>query len=205
MQALLGRVFARAAVYFGCTVAAMIGPGAGAAPPSDPQPALSFAAPQLIPPRGRPIVLEVNKGTLVKLGRPANTVFVADPDIADVQVKSPELIYISAKAPGTTVIYAVDANNEVLLNSPVRVQLDVSELRQSLQTLAPDALISADTAGTSLVLSGKVADSGQAERAQALAAAVVGGVKGGKVINRLSVITPTRSISASASPRSTAT
>jgi len=75
---------------------------------------------------GAPIVLEVNKGTLIRLSAPAATVFIANPDIADVQVKSPSLIYISAKAPGETVIYAVDASDGVLLNSPVRVEHDVS-------------------------------------------------------------------------------
>src|SRR6202047_4488234 len=77
---------------------------------------------------GAPIVLEVNKGTLIRLSAPAATVFIANPDIADVQVKSPSLIYISAKAPGETVIYAVDASDSVLLNSPVRVEHDLSRL-----------------------------------------------------------------------------
>jgi pilus assembly protein CpaC len=105
-------------------------------------------------------------------------------------VKSPELVYISAKSPGTTVIYAVDANNDVLLNAPVRVEFDISDLRQSLQNIVPNALVSADTAGNNLVLSGTVADAGQSEKVQALAAAIAGEVKGGKVINRLSVTTP---------------
>ncbi|HEY2538873.1 MAG TPA: type II and III secretion system protein family protein, partial [Stellaceae bacterium] len=50
--------------------------------------------------------------------------------------------------------------------------------------------ISADTAGSNLVLTGTVADAGQAERVQAVAASVVAAVKGGKVLNRLSVTTP---------------
>jgi len=63
-----------------------------------------------IPANGGRITLEVNKGTLIRLAGPAATVFVANPDIADVQVKSPTLVYISAKAPGETVIYSVDGN-----------------------------------------------------------------------------------------------
>ncbi len=63
------------------------------------------------------------EGTLIRLARPANTVFVANPDIADVQVKSPELVYITAKSPGATVIYAVDSDDNVLLNAPVRVSI----------------------------------------------------------------------------------
>jgi pilus assembly protein CpaC len=170
----------------------------GAPPAGDPPLAKTVApagatisvAARLIPPTGRPILLEANRGTLVRLARPASTVFVADPDIADVQVKSPQLVYITAKSPGTTVIYAVDASDNVLLNAPIRVVFNVSELRQSLQQVAPEASISADTAGSNLVLTGTVADAGQAERVQAVAASVVAAVKGGKVLNRLSVTTP---------------
>ena len=146
--------------------------------------------PTQIPANGRPIVLEVGKGTLIRLSRPASTVFVASPDIADVQIKSPELIYVSAKAPGQTVIYAVDGGDTVLLNAPVRVDFDLSELRQSLNRLVPGNAISVNQVDSSLVLSGAVASAGQAEKARVLAAAVAGGVKGGEVINRLSVETP---------------
>jgi pilus assembly protein CpaC len=100
---------------------------------------------------GARIVLEVNKGTLIRLGAPAATVFIANPDIADVQVKSPSLIYVSAKSPGETVIYAVDASDSVLLNSPVRVEHDLSRLRSSLRQLAPGERISAASVDGNLV------------------------------------------------------
>jgi pilus assembly protein CpaC len=139
---------------------------------------------------GAPIVLEVNKGTLIRLTAPAATVFVANPDIADVQVKSPSLIYISAKAPGETVIYAVDASDSVLLNSPVRVEHDVSRLRSSLRQLAPGEQISADSVDGNLVLSGVVSDAGKADKVRALASSIAGEVKGSQVINRMTVATP---------------
>jgi pilus assembly protein CpaC len=139
---------------------------------------------------GAPIVLEVNKGTLIRLSAPAATVFIANPDIADVQVKSPSLIYISAKAPGETVIYAVDATDAVLLNSPVRVEHDVSRLRSSLRELAPGERISADSVDGNLVLSGVVSDAGKADKVRALAASIAGEAKGSQVINRMTVATP---------------
>jgi pilus assembly protein CpaC len=145
---------------------------------------------RLIPASGRAILLEVNKGTLVHLAQPASTVFVANPDIADVQVKSPKLIYITAKSPGETVIYAVDADDNVLVNAPIRVSLDLSNLRQSLQSLVPDASIAADSVGSKLVLTGSVADAGAAEKAVAVATAIAGEVKGGQVVNRMSIATP---------------
>ena len=138
---------------------------------------------------GAPIVLEVNKGTLIRLPAPAATVFIANPDIADVQVKSPSLIYISAKAPGETVIYAVDASDSVLLNSPVRVEHDLSRLRSSLRQLAPGELIKAESVDGNLVLSGVASDAGKANKVQALAASIAGETKG-QVINRMTVATP---------------
>ena len=143
-----------------------------------------------IPANGRPILLAAGRGTLIRLARPANTVFVANPDIADVQVKSPELVYITAKSPGATVIYAVDSDDNVLLNAPVRVDLDLSPLRQSLGQLVPGTAISVEQVDSNVVLSGTVADAGQAEKAKVLAAALAGEVKGAQVVNRLSVATP---------------
>ncbi|MGA8757252.1 MAG: type II and III secretion system protein family protein [Stellaceae bacterium] len=143
-----------------------------------------------IPANGAPILLEAGKGTLIRLARPASTVFIANSEIADVQVKSPQLVYVTAKSPGATVIYAVDASDNVLLNAPVRVEFALSQLRQSLQRLVPGSAISVDQVDTNLVLSGSVADAGQADKAKVLAAAVTGAVKGGQVVNRLSVATP---------------
>ena len=202
MHPLLRLVFTGSIMWLGCAATAVAEDVASGAPPGGDPPLANTApaaagagatisvAARLIPPTGRPIVLEANKGTLVRLARPASTVFVADPDIADVQVKSPQLVYITAKSPGATVIYAVDSNDNVLLNAPVRVNFDISDLRQSLQQLTPEASISAVTAGNNLVLTGTVADAGQAEKAQAIAASFTAAVKGGKVLNRLSVITP---------------
>jgi pilus assembly protein CpaC len=143
-----------------------------------------------IPANGGRITLEVNKGTLIRLAGPAATVFVANPDIADVQVKSPTLVYISAKAPGETVIYAVDASDSVLLNAPILVEHDVSRLRSSLRQLAPGERISADSVDGNLVLSGVASDAGQADKVRALAASIAGEVKGSQVINRMTVATP---------------
>src|SRR5262245_46927180 len=80
----------------------------------------------MVPPSGPPILLEAGKGTLIRLPRPASTVFVANPETADVQIKSPSLIYVTAKAPGQTSLYAVDAEDRMLLNAPVRVEHDLS-------------------------------------------------------------------------------
>ncbi len=57
-------------------------------------PTRNFGQSQLVPTQQPTLKLEVNKGTAIKLPGPATTVFVAAPDIADVQVKSPGMIYV---------------------------------------------------------------------------------------------------------------
>ena len=80
-----------------------------------------------IRPSGPSIALAVSAGTLLHLQDAVRYVFIADNDIADVQVEQeqPKLIYVTAKKPGRTVLYAVDNAGYVLLNKAIRV-IDVS-------------------------------------------------------------------------------
>jgi pilus assembly protein CpaC len=142
-----------------------------------------------VPAKGPPILLEAGKGTLIRLPRPAATVFIANPDVADVQVKSPAMIYVNAKTPGETVLYAVDADDNVLLNAPIRVEHDVSRLRESLHALIPGENVAVESVDGSLVLKGNVSSASRAERANALATSIANEAKG-KVVNQLSVATP---------------
>jgi pilus assembly protein CpaC len=162
-----------------------------AMPPSSAEPADAPRVPgaSQVPASGRPILLEAGKGTLIRLPRPASTVFIANPDVADVQIKSPSLIYLNAKTTGETVLYAVDADDHVLLNAPVRVEHDLSRLRDSFHYLIPGENISVESIDGSLVLKGNVSSAGRAEKAQTLAAAIASETKG-KVVNQLSVATP---------------
>lgn len=168
-------------------------PAAAAAQPASAPPASAEAGRPAqvtrVPPTGTPVVLEAGKGTLIRLPRPAGTVFIANPDVADVQVKSPSLIYVTAKAPGQTALYAVDAEDRVLLNTPVRVEHDLSRVRQSLSAIAPGENVTVSSVDNSLVLSGNVSSAGRAERVRSLAASIASETKG-TVVNRMAVATP---------------
>jgi pilus assembly protein CpaC len=169
-------------------------PAAASGTTPNPTPASGTPLPAVsqVPAGGTPIVLEAGKGTLIRLSTAAATVFIANPDIADVQVKSPSLIYVSAKAPGETVIYAVDSADNVLLHSPVRVEHDLSRMRQSMHQLMPGENIAVNSVDNSVVLSGDVSTAGRAEKARALAASIAAAtdVKNANVINQLAVDTP---------------
>lgn len=168
------------------------GPAAAAGPPTTTSPPPAAAPPgrvSQVGANGAPIVLEAGKGTLIRLPRAASTVFIANPDVADVQIKSPLMIYVSGKTPGETVLYAVDSTDQVLLNAPVRVEQDLARVRQSLSALAPGENVTVSSVDNALVLNGKVSSAGRAEKVRSLAAAIAGETKG-SVINRLSVATP---------------
>ena len=161
-----------------------------AADPAKTAPELASVGTAEIAATGAPLVLEVGKGTLLRLERPAATVFIANPDVADVQVKSPSLIYVNAKTPGETVLYAVDASDKVLLNSPIRVEADLTRLRQSFQSLMPGEKIDVRSVDNSLVLSGTISNAGKAEQVRALTAAIARQSKDSRIINEMSVATP---------------
>ncbi|HEX3952004.1 MAG TPA: type II and III secretion system protein family protein [Stellaceae bacterium] len=160
-------------------------------PPITPSPSAATASDKAsqVHANGPPILLETGKGSLIRLPKPAATVFIANPDVADVQIKTPTLIYVAAKMPGETVLYAVDAEDHVLLNSPVRVDHDLARVRETLGTVAPGENVKVSSVDNSLVLSGNISSAGRAERVRSLAAAIASETKG-TVVNRMAVATP---------------
>ena len=83
--------------------------------------------------------------------------FVAAPDIADVQVRSPNMVYVFAKKPGDTVLYAVDAQDRVLLNTIVRVTSPLSRIKGALDGIHPGNGVIFDNQGETIVLTGTCA------------------------------------------------
>lgn len=115
------------------------------------------------------VTLDVGKGRLIHLPSPAAGVFIGDPRVADVQVKSPTLVYLLAKGLGETSLIAVDDHDATVANVEINVSYDLSQLRQDLKHLIPDADIEVNLANKAVVLSGAVATAGEAETAKAIA------------------------------------
>jgi pilus assembly protein CpaC len=169
-------------------------PAAGA--PSQPAPVTGapgrpFGQSQVVPTEQPTLSLEVNKGTALKLPGPASTVFVAAPDIADVQVRSPTMVYIFAKKPGDTVLYAVDAQDRVLLNTIVRVTSPISRMKGALDGIHPGNGVTFDNQADTIVLGGTVRSAVIAEDARRLALQQVSG-NAAKVISNIRVDAPTQ-------------
>jgi pilus assembly protein CpaC len=120
------------------------------------------------------LALEVSKGRVIRLPRPAATVFVADPEIADVQAQSASIVYLFGRRTGSTSLYAIDENDQLLLRTAVTVQHNLSGLRQAITQVIPDARVTAGTVDGSIVLDGQVENPVQAQELRELAERYLG-------------------------------
>ncbi len=134
--------------------------------------------------------LEANRGRLVRLERAAATVFIANPDIADIQVKSPTLIYLMGKKPGQTTLFAVDAAEAVLANIEISVIHNLERLRKAVRDLHPEADIQVNSIDGAIIIDGIVESAAAAENVRRVAESFAG--KPEAVINRLAVAAPSQ-------------
>jgi pilus assembly protein CpaC len=134
------------------------------------------------------VAIEISKGELYKLDSPAATVFIADPDIADVQVMSATLIYIYGIRPGDTNLYAVGANDQVIANMAIHVVPNISRLDEAINDIAPDSTVAVTAVQDSLVITGAVNSAVEAADLNTLASQFIG--EEGQVINRARVHGP---------------
>ncbi|MFQ5466938.1 MAG: type II and III secretion system protein family protein [Kiloniellaceae bacterium] len=130
-----------------------------------------------------------HQGRLVRLARPATSVFIANPEIADVSVKSARMVYVFGKAPGKTTLFAVDRKENVVADLDVIITHDLETLRESIQSLLPaGGPVDVSSVNGAIVLSGSVATATDAENVNRLAARFIG--ENEEVINRLAVTEP---------------
>jgi len=151
-----------------------------AAPPATPGQTVETPEP--------PLFLEAGAGRMIRLDRSATAVYVANPDIADVELKSPKLVYVFAKQAGETSIYALDRAERAVIDRRVVVQHGLTRLRELITSVRPAARVQLATLNQSLVLSGMVASAEAAEDINELAGQMVS--EPGKVINRLRIASP---------------
>ena len=136
------------------------------------------------------LVLEIRKGQLLRLERPAAAVFVADPEVADVQAHSPTLVYVFGRRSGATTLYAVDENEDVLIRREVVVEHHLSGLQGVIREVAPDSRIEVRSVDGGIILEGAVRDAVKAQELREIAGRYLG--ENETLINRLTVAAPTQ-------------
>jgi pilus assembly protein CpaC len=134
--------------------------------------------------------LEVRQGRLIRLDRPAASVFVADPETADVQAHSATLVYVFGRRAGTTTIFAVDEEENILFSRAVEIRHPLSRIEQVIAGLDLAERVSVQSIDGGILLSGTVPDPSTAEDLRELVTQFVGDDE--VLLNRLSVDAPTQ-------------
>lgn len=132
------------------------------------------------------LTLNVDHGVPLTLSGPASSVFIANPDIADVQVMSPTSIMIFGKRTGETTFMATDANGNPLAQRTVVVSQDLYPLRSELNAAIPGNKIRVEPLPNGLVLTGEAKDPASVADAYKIAMRYV--ATGGDIVNRIHVV-----------------
>ena len=152
---------------------------------------IALGAFELVTPETEKAVsLVVGTGQLIRVEEAFSSLFVANPEVADVEVKSPRLMYLTGVGVGETTLFAVDDNDNVLMSSRIRVTHNLNALEDGIRSMAPGQSVQASTVDQSLVLTGTVADAEQAANIVQVANQFVDDPT--RVVNRLNVAAPTQ-------------
>lgn len=162
-------------------VAALLGSGLAL-------PALAQSSATALDTNGESLALETNKGVLLRLDRPASDVFIANPEIANVQIKSPRLIYVFGIAPGETSFYAIGEDDRPVYSANVMVTSNVAKLEAMYASLLPDSRINVQVVNGMALIQGVTPNAGGAEAAERYAKSFLGI----EVVNHLAVTQPTQ-------------
>lgn len=148
------------------------------------------AAEPTVAPAGATTILEVRQGQMIRLDRPAASVFVADPETADVQAHSATLVYVFGRRAGKTTIFAVDQEENLLYSSAIEVRHPLSRIEGLIAGLGLGNRVAVQSIDGGIVMSGSVADPATAEDLRELVSQFVGDNE--VLINRLAVDAPTQ-------------
>ncbi|EWY36625.1 hypothetical protein N825_09900 [Skermanella stibiiresistens SB22] len=132
------------------------------------------------------VTIEVNAGKTVPLSRPAATVFVANPEIADVQAPANGAsFFVFGKAPGRTSVFALGADGKPMVSYSVSVTQPLGDLKRRLSSQLPDTQADLESTPGGIILSGTAPSPAAAAQAAELTRQFLG--KDQQVINRLKV------------------
>ena len=127
-------------------------------------------------PGGEPagsITVEINSATFINLPQPATSVFVANPDIADVQVPDHTKILVLGKRPGSTVIYAT-LDPQHTLKYAVMVTRKIAELEGAIAREVAGSHVKIASSPNGVIASGTVPTPEAAARARAIIGEYIG-------------------------------
>jgi pilus assembly protein CpaC len=136
-------------------------------------------------PPERRIAVEVSSGRLIEFPRPAHSVFVADPTIADIQVTSPTNVIVFGRKPGRTTIFAIGEDDKPIAAIQVIVTYQLADVRRLVHEEVPEAHVELASTAAGIVMTGTVPSDDAAEKLRATVKRYLG--EGQELINHVKV------------------
>lgn len=131
------------------------------------------------------LALPMGKSAIIELPVDARDVLVTNPGVADAVLRSPRRIFVLGLKAGQTDAVFFDGTGRRILSLDVRVDRDTSAIAQTINRILPGARVQVDGVNSSVILSGQVANLGDADKAMQIARASVD--KPEQVLNMMSI------------------
>jgi pilus assembly protein CpaC len=112
--------------------------------------------------------LAQSQGEILRFTTPVESVLIADPAVADLQVISPGVIYVFGKAPGQTSLIALGGEGLEIASLGVRVNSGTHAVMQPLLKLHPSSTAQISASGNRLVAKGNLTSVAEATDLNAL-------------------------------------
>lgn len=137
-----------------------------------------------------PLTIEQNMGKAIPLAESVGEVFVANPEIADIQLNGTSAAYVFGKKPGNTTIFATDHDGKVVLKLQLRITHNLQQLNQTAKTSFPEENIKFDSTPAGIVINGKPSSPAVAKNIENIATGFIS--KEEKITNNMTVSSPTQ-------------
>lgn len=119
-------------------------------------------------PSDQTLTLSVDRAQLLNLGAAVSDIFVADPNIADVKVVSPQKLFVHGNKLGRTNIFGIDSRGEVVFALDLEVGPNGANAQSQLKALSPNGQTNIHQVSEQLIAEGVVGDVGEAMQVAAL-------------------------------------
>jgi pilus assembly protein CpaC len=126
------------------------------------------------------IMMTVNRTQIIKTASPISRISVGQPAVADINTLAPNLLLLTAKAPGSTQLIVWD-ENEASQVVDVSVQQDLQMLAREIRRMLPHSAIEVGSMNGTVTLRGTAASLIDAQRAVDLASPF------GRVLNLIEI------------------
>jgi pilus assembly protein CpaC len=131
------------------------------------------------------LTLPRGKSAVIELPVDVRDILITNPAVADAVLRSPRQIYVLGMTSGVTDAILFDASGRRILSLNIRVDADFGALAETINRVLPGARVQVEPIGDAVILTGMVANAGDADKAAQIALRYV--AKPEQVLNMLSI------------------